>query len=201
MNHVPQPLKTAVILLLCYLVPVAIMFKIKPVWRFDDYTPVLLVATLIGIVVARLLAIPPRNLGFAFNKDSDSPVYALVTLGIAGILLAAYYAGLIPQNFQGFDQEFFIKYVLISAPIQEFLFRCLPIALLERSHVPAPATVLVSAGLFGTIHILTGSWITVLITASIGVVWGMLFLRYRTWYSVTLSHAVLGFAAILIGLI
>lgn len=96
---------------------------------------------------------------------------------------------------------FYVFFVCVSAPAQEFLYRSFLFAELGESRIPPTATVLVSAALFGFMHIIYRDLNTVLLTLGAGLVWATVFQMTRRVSITAVSHAVLGVAAIAAGVI
>jgi hypothetical protein len=92
-------------------------------------------------------------------------------------------------------------FVFVSAPAQEFLYRGFLFAELGETRIPPKAIVLLSAGLFGFMHIIYRDVATVLFTLGAGFVWAVVFNTTRRVCIVAVSHAALGVMAIRSGLI
>lgn len=96
---------------------------------------------------------------------------------------------------------FYLFFVLISAPAQEFLYRSFLFAELATLRLPPAAIVLLSTVLFGFMHVIYHDTATVLLTTAVGLAWATVFhLTRRVWLT-AVSHAVLGAVAILAGLV
>ncbi|HXJ38353.1 MAG TPA: CPBP family intramembrane glutamic endopeptidase, partial [Bryobacteraceae bacterium] len=96
---------------------------------------------------------------------------------------------------------FYLFFVLISAPAQEFLYRSFLFAELRALRIPPKAIVAVSALLFGFMHIIYRDWVTVALTIFVGFIWAAVFNATHKISIVAFSHAALGVAAILSGVI
>jgi membrane protease YdiL (CAAX protease family) len=96
---------------------------------------------------------------------------------------------------------FYLFFVFVSAPAQEFLYRSFLFAEMRASAIPAKAIVLLSAALFAFMHIIYRDVVTVALTLVVGLVWAMVFHSTRKVGIVAFSHAALGVVAILAGVI
>ena len=96
---------------------------------------------------------------------------------------------------------FYVFFVFVLAPAQEFLYRSFLFAELRKIRIPPNAIVLASTVLFGFMHIIYKDLVTVLLTLAAGLIWSIVFNRTRKVYMVAASHAALGVAAILSGVI
>jgi membrane protease YdiL (CAAX protease family) len=95
---------------------------------------------------------------------------------------------------------FYLFFMAISAPAQEFLFRSfLFVALAANGVTGRPATVLISASLFAGMHLIYRDASTVALTFLVGLIWALFFSRTRNFFMVAASHACLGAIAIGLG--
>ncbi len=95
---------------------------------------------------------------------------------------------------------FYLFFMTISAPAQEFLFRSfLFVALASNGVTRRPAVILISALLFAGMHLIYRDAWTLALTFLAGLIWALLFSRTRNFFMVAASHACLGAIAIRLG--
>jgi membrane protease YdiL (CAAX protease family) len=114
----------------------------------------------------------------------------------------AFKAGIIREPTIPGWKLFFVYYVFISGPSQEFLFRSNFFALMRRENIGGPVLqIIASAVTYSFLHIFYNDLITLLVTFAAGLVWGWIYHRYPNFWGVAFSHSVLGAASIMVGLI
>jgi membrane protease YdiL (CAAX protease family) len=97
---------------------------------------------------------------------------------------------------------FYVFYVLISCPTQEFIFRAFLWAELERSQITsATAQLFVMAVPFTLAHLVYRDTVTLLVTLVAGLGWAIIYRRAPNAFGVTLSHSLAGLATIAFGFI
>jgi len=113
-----------------------------------------------------------------------------------------YDAGLVGTTTIRFWPLFFIIYILILTPAQEFFFRSLLFAEMGNFRYKRQWSIIVlSAVSFCFLHIIYQQPIMLLATVFMGLIWSIIYYKYPNFWGVTLSHAVLGTAAFALGLI
>lgn len=121
-----------------------------------------------------------------------------ITLPVVAVTLVAYAMGAfrrLPTETWGF----YLFYIGISSPAQEFLFRASLSHLLTSLLANRHAKVFISSVLYSLVHIIYRDPATLVITFLMGLVWGYSYERYRNLAGVSASHAVLGLISILTG--
>lgn len=91
-------------------------------------------------------------------------------------------------------------YGFVSVLPQEVAFRGYAAWRLDSYRVPYPAAVLISAILFGWVHILFGAWLSVGLTALAGLSFYRTYRKYDSLAAVWLEHSLLGISVFAIGL-
>lgn len=85
-----------------------------------------------------------------------------------------------------------LVYALISAPLQEIIFRGYLISRLENTFTNKVAIIAISSGIFSIVHIPFGSIFMVLGTFVLGLMLAHNFIKYRNLASCIFSHAIIG---------
>lgn len=83
-------------------------------------------------------------------------------------------------------------YAIISAPLQELIFRGFYLSRLELLSGNKNFLILYSAIVFAAIHLPLGNWMITLASLLMGMTYAYNFLRYRNVLAVSVSHALLG---------
>lgn len=188
------------VIALYYLPPLLILVGVLPfAWRFQ------ILAAMTALVVAynRLHLIGLRELGFRRDTLKSS---ILLNISVSLLLVVIMYlttkAGLVRESTPPEWEMFFVYYVFVSSPSQEFLFRGHLFALMHRHNIQRPSfQVLLSAITFSFLHVVYRDTLTLLATFLLGLVWGWIYQRYPNFWAVAFSHAAVGAVAIKVGLI
>lgn len=178
--------------------------------------PVLLVATgiipfrlrfhvLVGMtLLAAAMALFSRRhtvLSLGLSLPRLGTLMAWSILPSAALIGAIALSGLPHRQSVSAHLPFYLFFVFVSAPAQEFLYRSFLFAELREFRLPPSAIILASALLFGFMHIIYRDPVTVLLTLVAGLIWAVVFHNTRKVCLVAVSHAALGVAAILSGLV
>lgn len=189
------------LLALAYYLPVILIWV--GVISFDLRFHVLVGMALVMAVYSWLRKIHLSELGFRKDTLFGSLLWnGLLSAVFVALLYTLYFAGLIRTPTVPEWRMFFIFYVFISSPAQEFIFRSVIFAEMKRlTNFNPIAQIVVSTITYSFLHVIYNDLITLFVTAFMGVVWGILYYRYPNFWGVTLSHAVLGVVSISVGLI
>jgi membrane protease YdiL (CAAX protease family) len=127
-------------------------------------------------------------------------------LGMSLLLLSLLYllhkTGLIGKTTIRFWPLFFVFYILVLTPAQEFFFRSLLFAEMGNLRYKRQWSMIILSSLsFCFLHIIYQHPLMILITLLMGLVWSIIYYKYPNFWGVTLSHALLGTAAFALGLI
>ena len=164
-------------------------------WRFFILIAVAIAATALA-VNRRYSAI---RLGMGRPKLLSVLAWSVIP---SVLLLAGVFWADLQHRFQLTPRlPFYLFFVLLSAPAQEFLYRSFLFAELAAARVPRFGIVVISAVLYSFMHTIARDTTTTVLTFVVGLIWALIFLRTRSFYIVALSHAGLGAAAITLGVI
>ncbi len=95
---------------------------------------------------------------------------------------------------------FYLFYIFISCPIQEFLYRGI-FGYFDRNSKYNYLWIILSSLCYSFLHIIYKDILTCLLTFIIGIIWYMFYKKDKNLCGVTLSHMVLGVATIVLGII
>jgi membrane protease YdiL (CAAX protease family) len=163
-------------------------------WRFY----VLVLMTLIAAVIA-LSRHSRENLGLTLPRLRSFLAWSVIPSAILIAIVLA--SDLRHRAFTPAHVAFYVFFVFVSAPAQEFLYRGFLFAELRAIAIPPTAIVLLSATLFAFMHIIYRDTLTVVLTLAVGLIWAIVFHNTRKIGIVAFSHAALGVVAILSGVV
>lgn len=186
---------------LVYVLPVALI--LVGVIPFSQRFTVLLLMAIAVFALERLRGRTWAELGIRTDNLRGALTANLILSVVltVGLLVAFFMGAIRTPTIHGWS-SFYLFYVLISSPSQEFLFRSTVFAEMERSGLHGRfAQVGVSTVLYALPHAIYHDALTLFVAAVMGVVWGVIYRRYPNWFGVALSHAILGALSIYLGLI
>lgn len=152
-------------------------------------------------VFARVYRLNPADFGLRRFHLRRSSLVTMVLTGLMGLaLIAALYV--VPELFsQGVKAMrllnmplwlILVSYALLSAPLQEVVFRGIIIRRLEVITKNKWIIIGISSVLFALVHVMFWNPMLVVATFLGGMVWGWLFMRYGNLWPIQVSHSVLG---------
>lgn len=187
------------VLLLLFFLPAALIAA-----GFIPFTfrlPLLLLSFCLTVLYSVYRGFTLGELGIrADNLGKSLMVNIVLTLLFSALLGLLFYFELIPGPFYPALTVFFPFYLLLSSPMQEFLFRGFVFAEMRAAGVrSAWMLVLFSAFSFSFIHIIYGDWLTLALTFGIGLLWAGIYYWIPNLAGVSLFHGVVGLLAVLAG--
>lgn len=191
-----QWFRAAGILGLIYVLPVVLVATGVIPFEFRFYVLVLMTLMAAGLALTRHSA---KSLGF--TMPSLAPLLGWSVLPAAGFTLLVLFGHASHRVLTPAHLAFYFFFVFVSAPAQEFLYRSFLFAEMRAMRLRPGTMVLLSGGLFGFMHIIYRDPLTVGLTLAAGFVWAMVFHSTRKVGIVALSHAMLGAAAIVAGVV
>ncbi len=136
------------------------------------------------------------------NIRLDIALNGLLVLVFLSFFSVAYFAGMFGRKFIPESAFFYIFYVLISCPVQEFLYRSYFFALLQKSKCSEMhCVVLCSAIAFSFLHTIYHDVVTLVAVFAAGIAWAFIYAKTKSFYGVCMSHALFGTMTILAGLV
>ena len=94
-----------------------------------------------------------------------------------------------------------IIYILLCAPLQEFIFRGLLFTELKKLTRSNLLHIVISSGLFFIFHLIYSNKFLILSSSLAGVFWNYSYARNQNIYGVIFSHSIVGAVAIMLNLI
>lgn len=188
------------LIILYYLPPLLLLLGGLPfAWRFQ----ILAIMTIVMLAYDWRHGFGLRELGFRTDNLKGSLLLnTFVSILMVIFMFLSFKAGLIREPVIPGWNLFFTYYLLISVPSQEFLFRSNLFALMRRNNFGGPVLrITLSAFTFSFLHVFYNDPLTLVATFAVGLLWGVIYYKYPNFWGVALSHAVVGAAAIKVGLI
>ncbi len=162
---------------------------------------VMVVFAVVSYFLLWLVGVKNEQLGITTN-DLWQSIKVVLPITIVFVALALVFYKLGWSRFEPTETlGFYVFYVFISSPVQEFLYRGMTTYFGQSFNLPVWAIILVSALLFSFVHVIYKDYTLVVATFFLGLVWHYLYLKTGNLAGVSLSHAVVGLLTIFLGLI
>jgi uncharacterized protein len=194
-------LKVIIIIFCFFVLPVLLMLTGIIPLKYRFY--VLEIMTVTTIIYSILKHKRVSELGLTVTNLKSSFLQILpVTMIFSAVMIGIYLIGWIrlPEN-ATIPWVFYLFFVFISSPSQEFLYRGFLFSLLSEININNNQKIIVSTLLYSFVHAIYWDIPTLVITFLIGLIWGYNYAKYNNLFGVIFSHSVLGAVAILVGLI
>jgi uncharacterized protein len=198
-------LRSKYVAFLCLLPPLVLVgIQAFHLTRFSllVYGQYLIVITALLGLIAYKQKFSKHELGLQKPTRKEVLIYGATTCVLAFlILLMISYNPIRSLHFPEWN-SYYIRYVLLFCPAQEFIYRSFLFAVLKRVGLTKPAVFIgISSLTYAWAHVLLLDGITIGITLLIGIIWGFLYQKYPNFWGVSVSHALLGALSIATGLI
>lgn len=190
----------ALITIFYVLPPSAIALNLIP---FQYRFPILIAVAPVLMLIKPDRETTAADLGLAKKSAIPSIVGIIPTTLILLLLLLAFALSSSSPRIDnsGLPALFYVFYVLISCPIQEFAYRGYLFRLMTLLSFRKWSRIVVGAFLYSFVHIIYLDSFTLLSTLFAGILWNIHYDKYKNLTGVTISHVILGTATILLGLI
>ncbi|MDO4753474.1 MAG: CPBP family intramembrane metalloprotease [Bacillota bacterium] len=178
--------------------PILILVGVLP---FDSKFYILTLGAAIVYFLARVLGISNAEMGITKYNCRKSIMAVLpitIFLALTGVALWALGFSRINPNE---TWKFYIFYIFISSPVQEFLYRGAIIGIISNMNFGYYVQLIVSSVLYSFVHIIYQDLITLCLTLIMGVIWFINYKKSNNIFGVSISHAVLGVVTIIAGII
>lgn len=162
------------------------------------------ILTIVGIIfyiLFRILHIERKELGI--SKDNIiSSIKRNLSLIIIGILIILVIMGMGLNKFVPNENIWFYPfYILISVPIQEFLYRG-AFGYFDKYIIKNKiVAILLSSFCYSFVHIIYHDILTCILTFIIGIIWYIIYNKDKNLMGVISSHIVLGILTIVLGIV
>lgn len=187
-------------LVFTFYITIPFLLLINPLF-FKNKFIILTIGGILIYILLRLLGFDNNSLGIKPIKTKQSiRDVSMMTfiLIITGIILSSFKI----SRFQPSETlPFYLFYIFISSPIQEFLYRGALTSILQQINFRESSIILISSILYSLAHLGYKDFITCILTFLIGLLWHQKYLKTKNLTGVTISHAILGVITIFIGVI
>ena len=187
-------------LVFTFYITIPLLFLINPLF-FKNKFIILTIGGILIYILLRLSGFNNSSLGIKPIKTKQSiRDVSMMTfiLIITGIILF----NLKISRFQPSETlSFYLFYIFISSPIQEFLYRGALTSILQQINFRESSIILTSSILYSLAHLGYKDFITCILTFLIGLLWHQKYLKTKNLTGVTISHTILGVITIFIGII
>lgn len=187
-------------LIFFYLIPILLLaYGVIPK---EASHAILILMTLIMVAYALTKPIPAREIGIRKDNLRQALVWqGLATIVLIITLVIVSKTGLMHPKYYEQSPLFYLFYIFLSAPLQEFVFRSLMFRELNIYLQKDWAKILVSAVIFSFAHYAYRDLSVLLITLVAGVVWGIIYLKKPNFWAVAASHALVGAVTVFLGFV
>lgn len=187
-------------LVFTFYITIPLLLLINPLF-FKNKFIILTIGGILIYILLRLSGFNNSSLGIKPIKTKQSiRDVSMMTfiLIITGIILF----NLKISRFQPSETlSFYLFYIFISSPIQEFIYRGALTSILQQINFRKSSIILTSSILYSLAHLGYKDFITYILTFLIGLLWHQKYLKTKNLTGVTISHAILGVITIFIGII
>lgn len=199
-HHHDRARAVALIIIFYVLPPSAIILNIIP---FQYRFPLLIAVSPLLMLIKPNRETTAADLGVA-KKGTISSIRSIISTTLVLLLpllaLALYTSSPRIDN-SGLPALFYVFYVLVSCPLQEFAYRGYLFRLMTLLSFGKWARILAGAFLYSFVHIIYLDSFTLMSTLFAGILWNIHYDKYRNIAGVTISHIILGATTIFLGLI
>ena len=185
------------ILLIYLLVPILILYN-SYLFKIKFY-----ILTIIGVIIFILMKvfnIKNKDLGINKNNILKSIKRNLLLIIVSIIIIIIFKLLHIDKYNSNESIFFYIFYILISCPIQEFLYRGV-FGYFEKVYNNKYLWLIISSLLYSFIHIIYKDILTCILTFIIGIIWYILYRKDYNLVGVSISHIIIGILTISLGII
>ncbi len=190
-------------ILLSSILSIYIFLPILILFNNDLYDIKFYLLTGIGLGVFLLMKvfnISNKELGITKQNLWKSIKRSLILIALCVIIILIFKLIHIDKYNSNETLLFYLFYIFISCPIQEFLYRGI-FGYFDRNSKYNYLWIILSSLCYSFVHIIYKDVLTCVLTFIIGIIWYMFYKKDKNLCGVTLSHMVLGVATIVLGII
>lgn len=180
-------------------IPVLILLNIL---NFDHKFYYLTIGAILVYAIMRILGFKNSEMGITLKNSKESIKHILP---ITTCLLIATVILFLTGKSQRFQPDetllFYIFYIFISSPVQEFLYRGALNKMFNYLNMKENFIWVLSTALYSFAHIIYYDPLVLLLTFIIGLIWYRCYIKTNNLIGVSISHAILGVITIVAGFI
>lgn len=187
----------AIILIVYTLLPILILLN-KYLFTIKFY--LLTIVGLLIYILMKLFGVSNKKLGICKKNAMKSIRRNLILIIISIIIIIIFKILHIDKYNPNETILFYLFYIFISCPLQEFLYRGV-FGYFESELNNKYLWPLLSSFCYSFVHIIYKDALTCVLTFTIGIIWYLLYKKDNNLAGVSLSHIVLGILTIALGII
>ena len=187
----------AIILMVYILFPILILLN---GYLYEIKFYILTIISAMIYILFKAFKVPNKELGISKDNILKSIKRNLILIVISIIIIIVFKMLNIDKYNPDESLLFYIFYILISCPAQEFLYRGI-FGYFDMNSKYNYLWIVLSSLCYSFVHIIYRDILTCVLTFIIGIIWYMLYKKDKNLCGVTLSHMVLGVATIFLGII
>ena len=187
-------------LVFTFYITIPFLLLINPLF-FKNKFIILTIGGILIYILLRLLGFNNSSLGIKSAKSIQSIRDISIVTFILIITVIILFSFRISRFQPSETLSFYLFYIFISSPIQEFLYRGALTSILQQINFRKSSIILISSILYSLAHLGYKDFITCILTFLIGLLWHQKYLKTKNLTGVTISHAILGAVTIFIGII
>lgn len=193
-------LKTLLFFAIYFLPPFFIFVN----WIDYKYRYHIMAPVIIGVAIYAIFQkFKTKQLGMRWDNFWDAFKWQFgVSVGMTVFVLILVYNNYVRDLEPPQSLWFYMMYLFISGPVQEFTYRGVPFAELDKyENMPAWMKVGIVTLNFTWLHVIYFDWIIIIATLIIGFIWTIIYHNKRNLWAVSIAHAICGLLAIWNGLV
>ncbi len=187
----------AIILMVYTLLPILILLN-KYLFTIKFY--LLTIVGLLIYILMKLFGVSNKKLGICKKNTMKSIKRNLILIIISIIIIIIFKILHIDKYNPTETISFYLFYIFISCPLQEFLYRGV-FGYFESEFNNKNLWILLSSFCYSFVHIIYKDTLTCVLTFIVGIIWYLLYKKDNNLAGVSLSHIVLGILTIALGII
>lgn len=184
-------------LLLYILVPILILFN-SYLYEIKFY--LLTGIALLIFILFKLFKVSNKELGITKDNLIKSIKRNLILIVISILIIIGLKVFHVDKYNPTETILFYLFYVFVSCPIQEFLYRGV-FGYFDTNDKYRILWIIISSLCYSFVHIIYKDILTCVLTFIIGIIWYILYRKDRNLCGVVLSHIVLGILTIFLGIV
>lgn len=162
---------------------------------------ILILASLIIYIVFSRCGYSKKSFGITkknlIKSIKDNLLITIIMISVGVIIYNIGFYRFIPSE----SLYFYIIYILVLSPAQEFLYRGVLTSIFEKRNKKRCYNIIVISLLYSFLHIMYLDIFTLILTFIIGLIWQHNYLKSKNLLGVSISHSVLGALTIFLGII
>ena len=186
------------IILIIYIIFPILIFLNDYLFKIKFY--ILTVLGLIIFILMKLFKISNEELGITKNNLIKSIKRNLLFIIVCLIIIVIFKLLHIDKYNSNETILFYIFYIFISCPIQEFLYRGV-FGYFDMNSKHDYIWIILSSLCYSFVHIIYRDILTCILTFIIGIVWYLFYKKDYNLFGVILGHIILGIFTILLGIV